>query len=898
MGQRTSELHTNTPRRQGALVMLRRAFRSLARAVREVEKEGLSADVPERVHALRVAGRRAGVSLILLREACEAQAWRRARATVRGLRRASGQLRDCDVHAGLLSTARFTSEDTGVRFAWEFLHADRVVASQRLADAVEACGSKRLRALSERLVSRGDTAVTEETLGEIGTRMIQVSAAAALDAASADLSVVEHLHGLRLAVKRVRYACEQFEGIAIPADWERGLAVIVAAQQKLGEANDVATLVDRVDRYCSSCGTHPQSELPADVDELLAGLTTLRDRLRGIMELRFRKAAAWWREADGAEVLRMMAGDDRTAITGDAQRCADEAGLDEAGLIGERELPMDTAMTERGYRNGSHGTPEPSGAPVAASTEGGNQWLAGTRLAVIDVGSNSIRLLAVELRDERSWTSLVEERAMTRLAQGLSANGALCTEAIARSIEAIGRFKALAEKSGCETRAFATAAVRDASNRNDFVSLVKDRTGLDLEIVSARDEGTLTYQSVARVIDLSHGTGAVVDIGGGSLEVVLSRDGVITRNTSMKLGAVRVTEAFGGADAVSGPRFKEMRRSVAREIARRVERQDVPPSVMVGCGGTFTTLLTLAAATRGVLIDRNSPAILSLGPVTRSQIKSLLTTLCGMTLEERLRVPGLPSDRADIVIAGLATIERLMKHVGASQIHVHPGGFREGLLLRMVRERVRVREAEQCGTESDRMIAVRAFAAKCHYETEHSEHVAALALQLFDQFRSESSLIKGLGSLPRERELLEAAAVLHDIGIGVSYKGHHKHSREMIRHADLPGFSFRETEIIAQVARYHRRSAPKDRHGDFKSLSEADQSAVRRLAGILRVADGLDRSHSQHVTRVRARFGSGHVSLEANGAQDLSADMKAAMVKSDLLRDVLGTTFEITHASE
>ena len=335
-------------------------------------------------------------------------------------------------------------------------------------------------------------------------------------------------------------------------------------------------------------------------------------------------------------------------------------------------------------------TNEPSaGILTAPSASQRNLWLSGQRLAVIDIGSNSIRLLAVELIDERSWRTLAEERAMTRLAQGMGKGGQLCAEAMARSVEAIGRFKAIAEKLGVTTvKAFATAAVREAKNKSDFISLIEDRTGLKLELVSALDEGKLTHRSVARVFDLSHGTAAVVDIGGGSMEVVFSNNGVITENSSMPLGAVRVTEAFGGADKCGRARFKEMRSFIEKSIAKRVREHEAPPTILVGCGGAFTTLLTLAAASRGVLIDRSSAALASLGPVARTQIKGLIKELRSMTLEQRLRVPGLPSDRADIIIAGLTAIERLMNHLGSTQVHVHPGGFREGLLLRMIDQEV------------------------------------------------------------------------------------------------------------------------------------------------------------------------------------------------------------------
>ncbi len=211
---------------------------------------------------------------------------------------------------------------------------------------------------------------------------------------------------------------------------------------------------------------------------------------------------------------------------------------------------------------------------------------------------------------------------------------------------------------------------------------------MELEIVSELDEGKLAFRSVARAHPVQTGHAAVVDIGGGSVEVVQSDGGVITMNTSMPLGAVRLTEAFGGAVECAGDRFDDMRRHVTATLRKGVRRPQTPPAIVVGCGGTFTSLATVAAAQRGVIIGRNSPAIPTLGPISRTQLKDLIRQLRDVPLEQRLRVPGLPADRADIIIAGLLVVERLLRHLGAEHVHVHNGGVREGLILRMVEQRI------------------------------------------------------------------------------------------------------------------------------------------------------------------------------------------------------------------
>ncbi|CAG0982523.1 Exopolyphosphatase 1 [Phycisphaerales bacterium] len=881
-----------------AAEVIAKRFRGLAKSLDRLSAEWkaeIGADSSEHVHELRVATRRAGVALYAFRELIPKRAWREAREAVKSLRQAAGVLRDCDVHADLF--AELTVRDRERRLpacehASDLINRERLVAESHLLEALRKTSGVQIERLSRRLVDSLESRPPDDlTVGKLAHQAMTQLASEAMVAASRDLGVAENLHALRIAMKHLRYSGDLFSAAMNDEFVASVLPRVEQAQQMLGDANDLATLVDRLDRCISELETTHRSEVPADPAALVQGLSGLRHRFAAVRDMRLSRAADWWRSSGLEDVLRQLAPDWK-AQDQNGQAPSEPRGPGPPAMESTRRLmeqiamPETTSMTE--HVNGKAAAP-------AIEDRQRNLWLSGRRLAVIDIGSNSIRLLAVELIDDRSWKVLAEERAMTRLAQGLARSGEISPEAMARSVEAIGRFKAIADKIGVENvRAFATAAVREAGNRQDFVSLVRDRTGLALEIVSALDEGRLTHRSVARVFDLSQGTAAVADMGGGSLEVVFSQNGVITANTSMPLGAVRVTESLGGADACAGPRFTEMRSYAKRHIRRRVREPEVPPTILVGCGGTFTTLLTLAAAARGVLIERSSPALASLGPVSRAQIKALLKDLRKLTLEERLRVPGLPSDRADIVIAGFAVTERLMAHLGVSQLSVHPGGFREGLLMRMIDDQIADQDRSALDApDAEHMSVIREFAGRCRYERAHSEHVAKLALHLFDQFRAESDLVQDLGSDRHERLLLEAAAVLHDVGIMVEYRRHHKHSETIVRHAELRGLTERESGLIAQVCRYHRKAEPRDTHSSFAALPEADRALVRRLAGLLRVADGLDRDHAQNVRDVHVRFGSAGVRLEVDAVGDPSVDLKAADDKAGLLRDVLGVRVRI-----
>jgi exopolyphosphatase/guanosine-5'-triphosphate,3'-diphosphate pyrophosphatase len=835
------------------------------------------------VHGVRVAARRAGVALAAFKSCCGEEEWSRTRRLVRRVRRGAGVLRDADVHSGLIAALRGHENGNAavVAYVVDRIGQDRSAGEERLWRALGSAYAKRLRRAGEELV--GSLQECEaESLQEMAAGELSRLAHDALSLGSQKIEEPAHLHELRLAVKRLRYTLEVFTPCVGQDELGRVMPLLEEAQRLAGEVNDVLVLVQRLTGYIQ------EVESASDPDPtLISSLAELRDRFAGVGERRCERFAAWWRGQDVRGVLEpLVARGPAPSSGGTRVAMAAFSGV-------ELETVPEVTVIEKVNGAGRDAKAAEQKAEAPATSQR-NLWLSGKRLAVIDIGSNSIRLLSVELIDERSWRTLAEERAMTRLAQGMGRAGLLSTEAMARAVEAIGRFKAIADKLGVTTiGAFATAAVREAGNKSDFMSLIEDRTGLKLEVVSALDEGKLTHRSVARVYDLSQGSAAVVDIGGGSMEVVFSHNGVITENTSMPLGAVRVTEAFGGADQCAGPRFKKMRGWVEKEVARHVREHATPPTILVGCGGAFTTLLTLAAASRGVLIDRNSAALASLGPVARTQLKSLLKELRGMTLEQRLRVPGLPSDRADIIIAGLTAIERLMKHLGSSQVHVHPGGFREGLLLRMVDQEIADRARAGAETSGADMIReARDLAARCGYEKAHSEHVARLALSLFDQFREESDLIPGLGSVKDERVILEAAALLHDVGMLVEYRRHHRHSQTIIRHADLHTWGARQVELLATIARYHRKAAPCLEHPEFEALTEQERQLVRRLAGLLRVADGLDRSHALNVQSVRVRFGNQAVHLEMKSEADPSEDLKAARSKSDLLSAVLGVRID------
>lgn len=839
------ELDPALPVAEAAAAILRKRLKDFLKAISRLS-EGADDDAEgaRRVHEVRVSARRADLAVRAFADLGSAREARRMRRRIRRVRRAAGAVRDADIQLQMLREMLPRAGEPlapGIKALASGVERARTGAAAALVEAVMEHSPKSWRRAIRALVG-SMTDVPGVDLAGLGRLVLARHADSVLAASHADLNDLANLHQLRLDLKALRYAVEIFLPATRPDLQARLYPSLERAQQVLGDVNDAGRLADRV-----AAAAREQSHPP----EVAASIAALAGRVESLMMRRRSAALAWWETADIRVLVAPLAPLPRP----------------------EPDAPGHTRPHER---NGVE--------PVEPPAEQRGLWLSGEKFAVIDIGSNSIRLLAVELLDRRSWRVLAEERAMTRLAHGMTQTRHLSPEAMAGSVEAITRFRALAEKLGVtRVRAFATAAVREAENADDFASLVHDRAGLTVEIVSDLDEGRLTHRSVARAIDLSGGTAAVVDLGGGSMEVVYSDQGVITGSVSMPLGAVRVTEAFGGADACSGERFGEMRRHVERVIRRGVDRREVPPAMLVGCGGTFTTILTLAAAARGVLIERNSPALRTLGPVSRPQLAHLTEQLRALTLEQRLRVPGLPSDRADIIVAGLVAVDRLMKRLGVSHVRVHPGGFREGLMLRMIDDASAPEERSSAAALRE----ARAFAARARYPRPHSEHVARLALSLYDRLLARHAPVPGLGSDPGERTLLEAGAILHDVGCLVEYRRHHKHGYTMVVHADLPALTAREQNLVALLVRYHRRADPSPAHDEFAVLSEADRALVTRLAAILRLADGLDRDHTQCVRDASPAWAGQRLVVQVAGEGDLSVNIGAAGEKASLLREVV-----------
>jgi exopolyphosphatase/guanosine-5'-triphosphate,3'-diphosphate pyrophosphatase len=512
------------------------------------------------------------------------------------------------------------------------------------------------------------------------------------------------------------------------------------------------------------------------------------------------------------------------------------------------------------------------------------------RIGAIDVGTNSIRLIVAEASGDGSYRILDDEKETTRLGQGLATSGRMLPKSIERAAAAIARMKSIADGYGVEMlRVIGTCAVREASNREEFLDLVRERCGLTIEPISAEEEADLAQLSVAHTFDLRALAVAVVDIGGGSTEIVLSSGGVVEQVFSIPLGAVFLTEEYGGLDPATGKPYRRMRRKIRQQLERSIGRAPFVPQLMIGTGGTFTSLANIAqhrlhpAAGAGLLPVRARGY-----EMKRSEVMHLVDWLRKMPLRSRMRVPGLSPERAEIIVAGAALVERTMQYLGVNRLLVHDGGVRDGLLRNMVGTLFPGAEKASARESVDPIPYVKQFAATCGYEERHCSHIARLAGQIFDQLAGHLPAPPGGWSDPANRLVLEAAALLHDVGYLINYSKHHQHSYHLIVHSDLPGFTPRELELVANVARYHRRARPKAKHANFNSLAKADRKLVRRLAAILRIADGLDRNRMQIVRRVGVRVQDDDAFFILEAAENPTVDIWAAASKADLFKDTFG----------
>ncbi|WNG50450.1 Ppx/GppA family phosphatase [Archangium minus] len=480
-------------------------------------------------------------------------------------------------------------------------------------------------------------------------------------------------------------------------------------------------------------------------------------------------------------------------------------------------------------------------------------------LAAIDVGTNAVRLELARPDAEGSLETLHQERDPIRPGEGVFASGEMPKETADRLLSTLRRYAALCRRHKARVRAVATSAMRDARNREEIVRRVRDEAGLNLEVVSGKEEARLICLGVLHRKP-AHTRSLLVDIGGGSTEVALATGERPDELWSLPLGSVRLTEMFDAAGKVTPKQLRLMRSYVEEQMRKAIpERLPNLPRVALGSSGTINAVVGFAASE-------------GTGHASMRQLTQTVETLAEMTPERRRK--RFDPRRADIIVAGATILERVAKHLGVESVTGVNRGLRDGLLVDLLYRQDTTREDHSLAD------AAVSMGRRLFFEEKHARQVAALALTLFDELAS-------LHNLPLScRPYLEVAALLHDVGNAVSYERHHKHTYYLIHNGDIPGLTDRERELVARVARYHQRSPPELNHSGMQGLSAAEARLVRKLATLLRVANALDSSHHQPVKELRAVNGRDAVSLHFKARQPVDLELWTVERETALFRRV------------
>ena len=500
------------------------------------------------------------------------------------------------------------------------------------------------------------------------------------------------------------------------------------------------------------------------------------------------------------------------------------------------------------------------------------------RLAAIDIGTNSVHMIVVRVRPDFSFEIVDREKEMVRLGAGGLDGKQLTPEAMNAALQALSKFARLAQSHQVdEVLAVATSATREAENGGAFLRAIERKTGIRARIITGTEEARLIHLAAVYGVDTPK-PAVVIDIGGGSVEITLGSGREVEFARSFKLGVIRLTERFVDSDPISSRDERKMAKFIGEHVDRYIEHiVEKGFDRVIGTSGTILSLGVVATA-----IDRGSvPNEVRNLRVPAKSLRRLRKDSVEMDLEERMHLPGLDPRRADLMVAGAVLLDTLLKRLEADEITLCDLALREGVLLDYIhRHRRDIARVDKYPDVRRRSVVE--LAERCAWEADHSRQVAALALTMFDFTKK----IHGLGD--REREWLDYAGLLHDIGNHISYEKHHRHSYYLIKNGDLRGFEPAEIAIIALVTRYHRRATPTKAHEGMGELTRAQRRTVEILSAFLRLAETLDRSRHGVIRGLEMRERLGELRIRVQAVGDAELEMWAAHRSVAALETVLG----------
>lgn len=491
-------------------------------------------------------------------------------------------------------------------------------------------------------------------------------------------------------------------------------------------------------------------------------------------------------------------------------------------------------------------------------------------IAAIDAGSNAVRLAVARAYSALDIEPLHTERYPLRLGESVFLRHRFAEETLKKSVKAFRHFREIMDEFGVtQYRAVATSASREARNRDAFVRQIKKKAGIQLEVVSGVEESRLGREAALAALGPESPPRCIVDLGGGSLEINILRDQIVEQSAQLPVGTVRLMTTLNIPGVISPAQAEQVRRYVRALLESRLpSRPNLADSITVALGGNAETLMTVAPGPR----EHGVPTL------QLALLRERLDDILRRDIRERMKAYAVRRDRADVMAIAAITFVTLGRYLNLRTLSIPGVGVREGLIQEIAREAFSRKEPHRYNAAARQLlVGTRSFARRLEYDQRHAEHVRELAIILFDR-------LQPIHHLPGEsRVVLEAGALLHDVGHMISHRGHHKHGEYLALNGDIPGLEGRERAVVAALVRYHnRKSEPAGHHAAYSSLNNNDRRIMRRLAAILRIAEALDHSHRQRVTNIDASFQSGAVGLQVKAGGDATEDLRDANRSAEL----------------
>lgn len=504
------------------------------------------------------------------------------------------------------------------------------------------------------------------------------------------------------------------------------------------------------------------------------------------------------------------------------------------------------------------------------------------RIAAIDLGTNSFHAIIVDVHSDGRFTSVDSLKEMVTL--GKNGVGKKMTKSdFSRGMDALRKIKTLCDHKSVEKIiAFATSAIREAPNGGDFVQMVIDELGFKIQPIPGYKEAELIGHAVMHGMALEDKPALVMDIGGGSTEFVILNKTELLYMVSRKIGVSRLTSDFVKNDPITKSEIDDITKLYKKELNMLAGQVDIhSPEILIGSSGTMQNIASMIAQHKGLSLN----ITLNEFEYSKEDFLSFYKEFMKLNRKKRIGTPGLDEKRVDFILPGLVLVKYVLEKFEITRVKTSVRAMREGIIVEYVKHNVKgLKLLDTYPNTRER--SVYELLKKYDWPKKHSRHVATMALKLFDDLQK----YHGLGRI--DRELLHFAALMHDIGYYISNRKHHKHSLYIILNSNLKGFTQEEIEIMGHVARYHRRSIPRKRHILFISLSQGQQDRIRKLSGLLRLADGLDRSHYQNVISFHTKDNDVlRISIVTMGDPEL--EIWGAMRKREMVESMIGKPVEV-----